>query len=52
VLETFAAQGGWVNLDMSALNPEEAGAALAELIRQYLHGRATSGDTGGRQAQA
>lgn len=51
VLESFAGRGGWVELDVSALNPGEAGIALADLIRHHLGGSAVSVRAGGgRQA--
>ena len=43
VLEEFAAQDGWVNLDVSALSPHEAGAALADIIRRHLATSAAPG---------
>jgi thymidylate kinase len=36
VLDGFARQGGWVDLDVAALSPGEAGKALADLIRHRL----------------
>jgi hypothetical protein len=52
VLEGLAGQGGWVNLDVSALSPGEAGTALADIIRHRLGGRAGSGSASGRKAPA
>lgn len=53
VLAGFAGRGGWVDLDVSALSPGEAGAALADVIRHHQGGQAAPGGAGGgRQAPA
>jgi thymidylate kinase len=49
VLASFAGRDGWVDLDVSALSPGQAGEALADLIRHHLDGRAASGRAGGRR---